>query len=100
MSLFGSVSTALAKAKISFNGNIAEVAGGAVYVSGADVGPESVGTSFVSNSANMGGGVYTTGSGIAVIPNTLGIPERQDTFMLSSCEFIRDKGIDDGRSAG
>ena len=66
MVLFGSVSTELEKANMTFSGNIAGVAGVALYVSGAVFGPKFVRTTFVSNSAAMGGGVYITGSGIAI----------------------------------
>ena len=96
MALIGSVSTELETASMTFSENIAGVAGGAVYVSGAVFGPKFVGTKFVSNSAEMGGGVYTTGSGIAVVPNILGVPEPQDPFTFISCEFIENKAATRG----
>lgn len=50
---------------ITFLGNSAKVAGGAVFVSGADFGMKFYNVSFVSNSAKLGGGVYATSSGNA-----------------------------------
>ena len=96
MALIGSVSTALETASMAFSENIAGVAGGAVYVSGAGFGPKFIGTRFVSNSAEMGGGVYTSGSGIAVVPNILSAPEPQDPFTFISCEFIENKAATRG----
>lgn len=96
MALIGSVSTELATLNMSFSGNIAGVAGGAVYASGVVFGPRFIGTKFVSNVAEMGGGVYTTGSGIAVVPNILGVPEPQDPFTFISCEFINNKAVTRG----
>lgn len=50
-------------------------------------GPKFVGTKFVLNSAKIGGGVYTTGSGIAVEFNGDGVPEPQFPLTFTSCEF-------------
>lgn len=55
IALIGSVFAVLATENMSFSGNIAGIAGGAVYVSGAVSGPKFVGTRFISNSAEMGG---------------------------------------------
>lgn len=96
MALIGSVSTALATLNMSFSGNVAGVAGGAVYASGVVFGPKFVGTRFVSNFAEIGGGVYTTGSGIAIVPNILGVPEPQDPFTFISCQFIANKAVTRG----
>lgn len=88
MALFGSVSTALMTANTTFSGNTAGIAGSAVYVSGVVVRPKFVGTRFVSNSAGMGGGVYTKGTGIAEEPDSLDVPESQDPFSFPDCEFV------------
>ncbi len=49
--------------EVTFIFNTAAVAGGAVFVSGNEVGPVFRGAAFVSNSAPTGGAVYTVGSG-------------------------------------
>lgn len=48
---------------VSFVENVAQVAGGAVFVSGIDVGPVFTGVSFVKNSAQVGGAISAVGSG-------------------------------------
>lgn len=53
----------IASANISFLENSADIAGGAIFVSGAGVGPVFSDISFVSNSAQVGGAVSTIGSG-------------------------------------
>lgn len=50
-------------ANVTFRQNVAGGAGGAVFMSGADVGPTFDEVSFISNSAQLGGGVYSTSSG-------------------------------------
>ena len=54
-------------AKVSFRRNYARVSGGAIFMSGANVGPKFRGASFVSNSAQFGGGIHATSSGNAKI---------------------------------
>eukprot|EP00752_Nemacystus_decipiens_P002289 g2167.t1 len=50
-------------AEVSFVGNTADVAGGAVFLSSTGFGPTLSRVSFVSNSAKVGGAVSTVGSG-------------------------------------
>lgn len=88
MALIGSMVVDFETASMTFDHNMADVAGGAVFVSGVVFGPKFVRASFVSNSAEMGGRVYATGSGIAVVPNSLGVPEPQNPFTFIFCEFI------------
>ncbi|CAN0533285.1 unnamed protein product, partial [Scytosiphon promiscuus] len=48
---------------VSFVDNSAAVAGGAIFLSGTNVGPVFADVSFVSNSAEIGGAVSIFGSG-------------------------------------
>ena len=54
-------------ANVMFQRNRAVAAGGAIFITGAYAGPTFPGVSFVSNSAQLGGGVYATSSGNAKI---------------------------------
>ena len=54
-------------ANVTFQRNRAVAAGGAIFITGAYAGPTFPGVSFVSNSAQLGGGVYATSSGNAKI---------------------------------
>ena len=65
LALLGGLSMAIGVADVSFINNTAEVAGGAVFVSGTGIGPVFPGVSFVSNSAQVGGAVSTVGSGFS-----------------------------------
>lgn len=62
--------SSLAPESVNFSGNSAGVAGGAVLISGVAVGPKFIGMTFISNSAQIGGGVYVTGSGTAITLNS------------------------------
>lgn len=56
-------------------------------MSGVTVGIRLEGTIFSSNSALIGGGVYSTGSGTAVTQDIDGIPAQNPTTLIG-CEFI------------
>lgn len=66
MALLGSLSIQFASTDVVFSGNAAGVAGGAVFLSATGIGPTFNGTIFDSNSAQVGGGVFATGSGTTV----------------------------------
>lgn len=62
----GAVSNGFGLVPVAFIGNSAGSAGGAVFLSGVGIGPSLVGVTFTSNSAQVGGAVYTTGSGTTI----------------------------------
>lgn len=79
----GALNFELETEDIIFSGNVAEVAGGAVFLSGIGVGPSFVGATFSANSANVGGGVYAVGSGTTVTEDVAPNPTR-----FTRCRFI------------
>eukprot|EP00752_Nemacystus_decipiens_P007555 g6749.t1 len=70
--------------EVSYVGNTAEVAGGAVFVSGAGTGPAFSSATFVSNSAQVGGAVAVFGSG-----NSKSVSEAEppDPTTFHRCRF-------------
>ena len=70
--------------------NTAGVAGGVMHVSGVTVGILFEGSKFISNSALIGGELYSTGSGTAVTEDQGGIlHENPTTFMGVSLSKTR-----------
>ncbi|CAN0155578.1 unnamed protein product [Ectocarpus sp. 4 AP-2014] len=63
LALSEGLSVSIVATNISFLENAADVAGGAIHVSGSGIGPVFTGVSFVSNSAQVGGAVSTVGVG-------------------------------------
>ncbi|CAM9262049.1 unnamed protein product, partial [Hapterophycus canaliculatus] len=80
-------------ADVSFVGNTAAIAGGAVFVSGTGVGPKFHEVSFVSNSAQVGGAVSSVGSG-----NMKGFAdvESVNPTTFYGCEFIDNRATTTG----
>ena len=78
-------------AKVSFRRNYARVSGGAIFMSGANVGPIYRGVSFVSNSAQFGGGVHATSSGNAKID--LNGKETFNPTVFERCIFVDNTAI-------
>ncbi|CAN0508386.1 unnamed protein product, partial [Scytosiphon promiscuus] len=62
----GPVSLAFWSEDVQFEGNTAELAGGAVCLTGIGTGPTFRRANFASNSAQIGGAVYSTGSGTLI----------------------------------
>ena len=81
-------------AKVSFRRNYARVSGGAIFMSGANVGPIFRGVSFVSNSAQFGGGVHATSSGNAKID--LNGKETFNPTVFDRCIFVDNTAIATG----
>ena len=81
-------------AKVSFRRNYARVSGGAIFMSGANVGPIFRGVSFVSNSAQFGGGVHATSSGNAKID--LKGKETFNPTVFDRCIFVNNTAIATG----
>ena len=80
---------------MTFSMNSAGVAGGAVYMSGVSFGPHFNATNFYSNTAEVGGGVYATGSGIV----TVGDEDKdlqQNPTIFNWCEFINNEATTTG----
>lgn len=63
LALSEGVSESILTTNVSFTGDRAKDAGGAVYVSGAGLGPTFTGMSFISNSAQVGGAASIVASG-------------------------------------
>ena len=79
--------------EVSYLGNSAEVAGGAVFVSGAGTGPAFSRATFVSNSAQVGGAVSSFGSG-----NSKSVSEAEppDPTTFDRCRFIGNRATTGG----
>lgn len=86
LALHGGLLLDIGSVNVSFSGNFAQVAGGAVFVSSTDVGPVFTGVSFISNSAQVGGAVSAVGSGNFREENSYGSDIFPTTFY--QCEFI------------
>ena len=77
-------------ANVIFMANSAKVSGGAIFISGTKVGLVIQGTSFIENTAQVGGGVYATGSGTA---------SSGDLFYPTTfhgCSFFNNKAVTAG----
>lgn len=72
---------------VEFYGNTASVAGGAVFLSATGIGPTFNGTRFNSNSAQVGGGVFSTGTGTAVTTTQNGDNTYYPTKFIG-CTFV------------
>ena len=94
LGLIGGVLVKLETTELTFSGNRADIAGGAIYMWGNDLGPEFVGVSFFSNIAPHGGGVYSTGNGNALIG--LNGEQESNPVVFNRCSFIRNKAISTG----
>ena len=95
MSLTGGLSVEFDPAiTVTFWGNSAGAAGGAVFMSGADVGPTFDRVSFMFNSAQLGGGVYATSSGNARID--LDGRETKNPTTFDRCRFIGNTAFSTG----
>eukprot|EP00903_Cladosiphon_okamuranus_P017744 g16334.t1 len=76
---------------VTFRANSAGSAGGAVCLTGVGVGPEFRGIRFDSNSAQIGGAVYSTGSGTALLTSGEEFPVRYD-----DCSFLANRATASG----
>ena len=86
MALLGALSVQFNTTDVAFDGNVANVSGGGVYISATGIGPTFIGTRFDSNSAQLGGGVFATGSGTKVTglsPNEVYYPTK-----FIDCTFV------------
>lgn len=85
VALLGRLFLDIGTVDVVFSSNHADVAGGAVFVSGTGVGPTFSNVSFVSNSAQAGGAVSMMGSGnLKEITDV--VPPHPSTF--DRCRFI------------
>ena len=94
LSLIGGVVMTLETTNISFIGNRAEIEGGAIYMWGNDYGPHFVGVEFISNYAQHGGGVFSTGSGNALI--SLDGEQRSQPVLFDRCRFLENQAVATG----
>ena len=81
-------------ARVSFRRNYARVSGGAIFMSGVDVGTIFRGVTFVSNSAQFGGGVHATSSGNAKFD--LDGKETFNPTIFDRCSFVDNTAIATG----
>lgn len=65
--LGGSAFVAFGSVPVTFEKNKAESSGGAVFLSGVGIGPIFTGVNFTDNCAQVGGAVYSTGSGTTFV---------------------------------
>ncbi|CBJ48858.1 polymorphic Outer membrane protein G/I family [Ectocarpus siliculosus] len=93
LALLGGLAVNIGTENVSFIGNAAEVAGGAVFVSGTGFGPIFTGARFISNSAQVGGAVSTVGSG-NLKENADISPPNPTTF--DHCHFIDNRATATG----
>ena len=81
-------------AKVAFRRNYARVSGGAIFMSGLNVGLVFRGVTFVSNSAQFGGGVHATSSGNAKFD--LDGKETSNPTIFDRCTFVDNTAIATG----
>ena len=91
LSLLGACAVTVNTAALTFFGNTADIAGGAVFLSGTGVGPTFSDVRFESNSAQTGGAVSASGTGTA--RDGLGFP-LPTTF--DGCHFIDNRATATG----
>lgn len=89
LACFGGLSLSFETTKVTFSGNSADVAGGAVFVSGPGIGPTFCGVRFVVNTVQVGGGLYAIGSGGMEL-SQIGL-ERINPTTLGGCTFVGNK---------
>ena len=94
LSLIGGVVMTIETTNISFVGNRAEIGGGAIYMWGNDYGPKFIGVSFISNYAQHGGGVFSTGSGNALI--SLDGEQQSNPVVYDRCRFVENQAVATG----
>ena len=94
LSLIGGVAMTLETTNISFIDNRAEIGGGAIYMWGNDYGPVFIGVSFISNYAQHGGGVFSTGSGSALI--SLDGEQQSNPVAYNKCRFVDNQAVATG----
>ena len=86
MALLGTLSVLFQTTNVVFYGNVARFTGGGVHLSATAKGPTFDGTTFDSNYAQMGGGMYAIGSGTYFDDTSNGYRYFPVTFI--ECTFI------------
>ena len=95
MSLIGGLSVEFdSTVDVTFWHNSARASGGAVFMSGVDVGLVFPGVSFISNSAQLGGAVYTTSSGNAKVD--LKGKQKLNPTTFDTCSFVGNTAVATG----
>lgn len=96
LAIIGDTQIAFKSQDVEFVKNTADSSGGAVYISGSEVGVTFPGVKFVSNFAQVGGAVYVLISGTAVTkdPVTRGDVEHPTTFRDSI--FLDNRAVGTG----
>lgn len=86
LAMLGALVITFGTVDVVFAGNVAHVAGGAVFVSSTGIGPVFRGVSFISNAAQVGGGVFATASG--TVSTNEGGEEVPNPTTYDRCAFI------------
>ena len=86
LAVLGGLSVKMKDGNITFVENEAVVAGGGVFISATGEGPTFTNVSFMSNYAEVGGGVFITGSGTSLDPN-----DGEISATFEECRFIDNK---------
>lgn len=71
---------------VTFSRNVADVSGGAMFISGLDGGLQINNVTFISNIAEVGGAVYSTGTGVALMTHE-GY-RMKNPITIAGCKFI------------
>lgn len=82
------------KIAVTFEGNSADVSGGAVFILSTGIGPEFRNSAFISNSAQVGGAVYARESGTVITSAGKNQQENPTTFI--GCKFINNSADGSG----
>ena len=83
LAVLNGLSITFGNVNITFFENTADVAGGAVFISASGMGPAFTNASFRSNSAEIGGGVYVTGSATSL--------NEGSSATFEGCRFIENE---------
>ena len=91
LAVLGGLSVIMKEGNITFFKNEAVVAGGGVSISSPGEGPTFTNASFMSNYAEVGGGIFITGSGTSLNPN-----DGEISATFEECRFIDNKAVATG----
>lgn len=94
MSLVQSLAVTFGNDNTTFVRNSAGLSGGAVFISGTEIGTVFSNVSFVENTAHAGGGVRVTGSGTAITVDN-GSP-MDNPVIFENCRFVKNEAYGTG----
>ncbi|CAM9804321.1 unnamed protein product, partial [Ascophyllum nodosum] len=91
LAVLSGLSVSIKTSNVTFFDNEAAVAGGGVSISATGMGPIFSNASFLFNNANVGGGVFITGSGTSIEPK-----DEQLSAKFVGCSFIGNEASSTG----